>query len=373
MSTNQCSSYKISKVFAKFLHRSLRSCWCYAPTTIMPSVVWNRWKRLYDEYYHQAWENNPNHPSNSRMSELLESWESDRRGQNVRNICRCSGSNARWIAWIKNAKPLMRRIKWREGQISNREKIERHSKSPISQKWLMKSPKVSSANKLVGTLTSNPNLFEKTKTQRKSTDNESHIDIWRHIPENTSIPVKSRRIRSQTSDLPCLLMFDLQIRFNAGKRKELGWFVQPQEVHNVIKKARRYAVRCHETQQEILAFRSFPCRISQQYLKLISWPYWGRLSATLKSFEICFEWPWPGFASLSAMYTDIMTFFDEMLCCFQQVPGRVEPLIHRISVSQHQSANDCFGTGLYLRLFTRSCSRRFSNGIDIAPVHEGFG
>jgi hypothetical protein len=40
------------------------------------------------------------------------------------------------------------------------------------------------ANKLVGTLTSNPNLFEKTKTQRKSTDNTKvPLAFWRHIPE----------------------------------------------------------------------------------------------------------------------------------------------------------------------------------------------
>lgn len=41
-------------------------------------------------------------------------------------------------------------------------------------------------NKLVGTLTSNPRLFEKTKTQRRCHDDAKvTVTFWRHIPEKS--------------------------------------------------------------------------------------------------------------------------------------------------------------------------------------------
>lgn len=99
-------------------------------------------------------------------------------------------------------------------------------------------------NKLVGTLTSNPTLFEKTKTQRKSADNTKvTLTYWRHIPEKeVSIKDICEEYSLKTTELlPLVDMRTFEIKFKcwSAKRNENG-FYNLQEVHNVIKKARRY-------------------------------------------------------------------------------------------------------------------------------------
>lgn len=102
------------------------------------------------------------------------------------------------------------------------------------------------ANKLVGTLTSNPNLFEKTKTQRKSTDNTKvTLTFWRHIPEKyVNIGEICEEYDLKTSELlPFVDVRTFEIRFKCWKaERNSDGLYNLQEVHNVIKKARRYAV-----------------------------------------------------------------------------------------------------------------------------------
>lgn len=99
-------------------------------------------------------------------------------------------------------------------------------------------------NKLVGTLTSNPRLFEKTKTQRRSHDDTKvTVTFWRHIPAR---PVGIKEICDEyklktTEILPFVNMRTFEIRYKcwSAERNEDGKY-NLQEVHNVIKKARRY-------------------------------------------------------------------------------------------------------------------------------------
>lgn len=99
-------------------------------------------------------------------------------------------------------------------------------------------------NRLVGTLTSNPSLFEKTDTQRRSCDDTKvTVTFWRHIPET---PVGIKEICDEyalkTAELlPLVNMRTFEIRFKcwSAPRKEDGKY-NLQDVHNVIKKARRY-------------------------------------------------------------------------------------------------------------------------------------
>jgi hypothetical protein len=99
-------------------------------------------------------------------------------------------------------------------------------------------------NKLVGTLTSNPSLFQKTKTLRKCHDDTKvTVTFWRHIPER---PVGIKEIceeyKLKTAELlPFVNMRTFEIRYKcwSAARNEDGKY-NLQEVHNVIKKARRY-------------------------------------------------------------------------------------------------------------------------------------
>jgi hypothetical protein len=100
-------------------------------------------------------------------------------------------------------------------------------------------------NQLVGTLTSNPKLFEKTKTQRKSDEsNKVTITYWRHIPET---PVGIKEICDEynlttSAILPLVNMRTFELRFKcwSAERNKDGKY-NLQDVHNVIKKARRYS------------------------------------------------------------------------------------------------------------------------------------
>lgn len=101
-------------------------------------------------------------------------------------------------------------------------------------------------NKLVGTLTSNPSLFEKTKTQRKSADNTKvTVTYWRHIPEKkVAIQDICKEYELKTSEiLPFVDVRSFEIRFKCWRaRRDEEGFYNLQDVHNVIKKARHYGV-----------------------------------------------------------------------------------------------------------------------------------
>lgn len=101
-------------------------------------------------------------------------------------------------------------------------------------------------NKLVGTLTSNPSLFEKTKTQRKSADNTKvTVTYWRHIPERkVSIQEICNEYELKTTELlPLVDVRSFEIRFKCWKaERDENNLYNLQDVHNVIKKARHFGV-----------------------------------------------------------------------------------------------------------------------------------